>query len=61
MKMKKKSDLPIKVCPQCNRPFSWRKKWEKNWQEIVYCSRACSSKKTKKRLSKSISHASAVQ
>ena len=25
----KKSNLPEKVCPVCNRPFSWRKKWEK--------------------------------
>jgi hypothetical protein len=23
--MRKKSDLPEKVCPVCNRPFNWRK------------------------------------
>jgi hypothetical protein len=30
-----------KVCPVCERPFSWRKKWEKQWAEVVYCSKAC--------------------
>jgi len=25
----KKTDLPTKVCPTCQRPFSWRKKWER--------------------------------
>ena len=29
-KMRKKSDLPTKVCPVCERPFTWRKKWERN-------------------------------
>ncbi|WOR14710.1 DUF2256 domain-containing protein [Hyphomonas sp. FCG-A18] len=24
-----KSNLPEKVCPVCQQPFSWRKKWEK--------------------------------
>ncbi|MEC9060551.1 MAG: DUF2256 domain-containing protein, partial [Pseudomonadota bacterium] len=24
----KKSDLPTKICPVCQRPFTWRKKWE---------------------------------
>ena len=22
-----------KICPVCEKPFSWRKKWEKNWEE----------------------------
>ncbi|MDE3253865.1 MAG: DUF2256 domain-containing protein, partial [Bacteroidota bacterium] len=26
-----KSYLPSKICPVCQRPFSWRKKWEKVW------------------------------
>jgi len=38
MKAVKKENLPYKVCPACNRPFSWRKKWEKNWNEVKYCS-----------------------
>ena len=43
----KKSNLPQKICPICNFPFSWRKKWEKNWDNVVYCSQKCrmSSKK----------------
>lgn len=47
MKIKKytKSNLPEKQCYICNRPFSWRKKWEKNWDEIKYCSEACKMKK----------------
>jgi len=43
--MKKKSDLPTKICPVCNRPFSWRKKWKKNWDDVKYCSKACANKK----------------
>ncbi|WP_298635333.1 DUF2256 domain-containing protein [uncultured Umboniibacter sp.] len=46
--MKKTSELATKICPVCQRPFSWRKKWEKNWDEVKYCSKRCSaSRKTK--------------
>jgi len=41
MKHKKKGDLPEKVCVVCQRPFSWRKKWEKVWDEVKYCSDKC--------------------
>ena len=37
----KKSDLPSKVCTECGRPFTWRKKWEKVWDEVKYCSGKC--------------------
>jgi len=37
----KKSDLPVKICATCQRPFAWRKKWEKNWEEVKYCSDRC--------------------
>ncbi len=37
----KKTDLPTKVCPTCQRPFSWRKKWERCWAEARFCSDAC--------------------
>ncbi|MBV68520.1 MAG: hypothetical protein CMJ08_01800 [Pelagibacterales bacterium] len=40
-----KSNLPSKVCKKCNRPFNWRKKWKKNWEEVLYCSKKCSSYK----------------
>ena len=41
----KKSDLPVKVCVKCGRPFTWRKKWEKVWAEVKYCSDRCRSKR----------------
>lgn len=37
----KKPNLPTKVCPVCNRPFAWRKKWAKVWEQVRYCSEAC--------------------
>ncbi|MFN5641440.1 MAG: DUF2256 domain-containing protein [Sphingobacteriales bacterium] len=41
MKNAKKADLPSKICPICNLPFTWRKKWEKNWDHVKYCSERC--------------------
>jgi hypothetical protein len=32
MKGIKKENLPSKICITCNKPFTWRKKWEKNWK-----------------------------
>ncbi|WP_438270434.1 DUF2256 domain-containing protein [Rubellimicrobium arenae] len=46
-KMRRKSDLPSKVCPVCGRPFTWRKAWEKVWEEVVYCSDRCRSRRSK--------------
>jgi hypothetical protein len=40
-RQRKKSDLPTKICPVCQRPFTWRKKWEKCWDEVKYCSDRC--------------------
>ena len=36
-----KSNLPFKICIVCQRPFSWRKKWQKVWEEVKYCSERC--------------------
>ncbi|EGQ7775716.1 TPA: DUF2256 domain-containing protein [Vibrio parahaemolyticus] len=36
-----KSHLPTKLCPVCERPFSWRKKWARNWETVIYCSERC--------------------
>jgi len=47
MKGVKKENLPTKTCPVCQLPFSWRKKWEKNWDSVVYCSRKCAGAKAK--------------
>ncbi|MGE6361823.1 DUF2256 domain-containing protein [Psychrobacter glacincola] len=37
----KKVNLPQKTCPVCQRPFTWRKKWEKDWEQVIYCSERC--------------------
>jgi hypothetical protein len=37
----KKGNLPSKICLHCERPFSWRKKWERSWEEVKYCSEGC--------------------
>ncbi len=37
----RKPNLPEKVCPVCQRPFVWRKKWERDWEQVKYCSRRC--------------------
>jgi hypothetical protein len=37
----KKLNLPTKICPVCERPFAWRKKWERDWDNVVYCSDRC--------------------
>ncbi|MFN3722915.1 MAG: DUF2256 domain-containing protein [Paracoccaceae bacterium] len=47
-KMVKKGDLPSKPCAHCNRPFAWRKKWEKAWDEVRFCSDRCRSEARRK-------------
>ncbi|MFL2641240.1 MAG: DUF2256 domain-containing protein [Thermodesulfobacteriota bacterium] len=42
----KKSNLPSKICPICNKNFLWRKKWKLNWEEVIYCSKKCSNNKS---------------
>ncbi|NJN32629.1 MAG: DUF2256 domain-containing protein [Synechococcales cyanobacterium RM1_1_8] len=41
-----KSNLPSKVCPVCDRPFDWRKKWADCWEEVKYCSDRCRRRRT---------------
>ncbi|MFM7671132.1 MAG: DUF2256 domain-containing protein [Bacteroidota bacterium] len=41
MKNIPKSQLPQKTCPVCQRPFSWRKKWARDWEQVIYCSERC--------------------
>ena len=47
MRMRRKADLPSKVCLACNRPFTWRKKWERDWDQVRYCSDRCRGAKCK--------------
>ncbi len=44
MKMRRKGDLPEKVCAACGRPFAWRRKWARDWENVRYCSQGCRSK-----------------
>ena len=46
--MTRKENLPSKICITCNKPFSWRKKWEKVWDEVKYCSEKCRRNKSRK-------------
>jgi hypothetical protein len=41
----KKEHLPSKLCVVCQRPFTWRKKWDKDWDKVLYCSNACKKQK----------------
>lgn len=41
MKMRQKSQLPVKTCAHCGLPFTWRKKWERDWEQVKYCSQRC--------------------
>ncbi|MEO3678174.1 DUF2256 domain-containing protein [Rheinheimera fenheensis] len=36
-----KLNLPQKRCPVCGLMFSWRKKWQRNWDTVLYCSERC--------------------
>lgn len=45
MKMRRKSDLPQKLCAHCGKPMVWRKAWEKVWDEVKYCSDRCRKEK----------------
>lgn len=40
-----KSDLPSKMCVVCERPFTWRKKWERCWEEVTTCSKRCNAER----------------
>ena len=40
-----KQNLPTKICVTCNRPFTWRKKWERCWDEVTTCSKRCNSER----------------
>ncbi|MSO91435.1 MAG: DUF2256 domain-containing protein [Acetobacteraceae bacterium] len=39
--LRRKTDLPTKLCMVCRRPFVWRKKWARDWVNVKYCSDRC--------------------
>lgn len=45
--MRRKSDLPQRICRACGRPFTWRRKWKAVWEEVQYCSDRCRSNRGK--------------
>jgi hypothetical protein len=57
-KMRRKADLPVKICAACGRPFAWRKKWAKDWDEVKTCSDRCKVELRRKPKSGSCSAAS---
>ncbi|MBN2679442.1 DUF2256 domain-containing protein [Acidithiobacillus montserratensis] len=34
-----------KICVICHRSFTWRKRWRRCWDEVLYCSAACRKQK----------------
>ncbi len=36
-----KKSLLVKICKKCKRSFTWRKKWRKDWENVIYCSERC--------------------
>jgi hypothetical protein len=40
-RMRRKPDLPHKLCAVCRRPFAWRRKWARCWSDVQYCSERC--------------------
>ena len=42
-----KANLPSKICVTCERPFTWRKKWENCWSDVTTCSKSCNGKRKK--------------
>jgi hypothetical protein len=39
----------VKDCLHCKRPMTWRKKWERNWDTVVYCSDKCKKEAARQR------------
>ena len=44
----KKLKLEKKICPVCDKSFTWRKKWKNNWSSVIYCSERCKRSKNLK-------------
>ncbi len=49
--MRRKGDLPTRVCVVCERPFTWRKRWAKVWDEVRVCSDRCRAEGKRRRRS----------
>jgi hypothetical protein len=38
---KKPLERAQKICVVCQKPFTWRKKWSRDWENVLYCSERC--------------------
>jgi hypothetical protein len=47
--VRKKGQLPEKICAVCQKPMTWRKAWTNTWDSVRYCSDRCKAQ-TKKTL-----------
>mmetsp|Transcript_8833 Transcript_8833/g.18519 ORF Transcript_8833/g.18519 Transcript_8833/m.18519 type:complete len:301 (-) Transcript_8833:132-1034(-) len=56
----KKENLPTKICVVCERPFNWRKKWERCWDKVTTCSKSCNRKRRETNRGLSIATALAI-
>ena len=34
-----------RICKTCKKSFTWRKKWHKDWNNVLYCSKRCRKNK----------------
>ena len=34
-----------RICKTCKKSFSWRKKWQRDWENVLYCSERCRKNK----------------
>ncbi|WP_126975963.1 DUF2256 domain-containing protein [Frigidibacter oleivorans] len=48
-KMRKKADLPRKICATCGLPFTWRRKWARDWERVTHCSDRCRAARSRPR------------
>lgn len=53
-KMRRKGDLPEKMCIICQRPFAWRKKWARTWESVATCSDRCRDEAKRQRKSERV-------
>jgi hypothetical protein len=30
-----------KICRSCGRRITWRKKWDRSWEQVLYCGEGC--------------------
>jgi hypothetical protein len=47
-RMRRKADLPVRICASCGKPLAWRKAWAKTWDAVKYCSDRCRREKPRK-------------